>query len=331
MPNKITFGVPKTPSTVINPNLEPLKFIAQFKAQPASGDATLPDPHTLMGAIELLCAAFDSGYGANTDPMPVMPLWEHLRLKRHGLAQANVARRLLRYTPNVGWCKSPFVQLLDDTDETFNGYQLGMLYARVSTERWGKEKKWGGIKRFWHYKVLKSTAVNFGFIEFAGIENPDFLVQFTNGTWAVVEAKGSLNLPKVSTLRDGMQQAMKLLYLEWQSPGKPLEIACPKEHAVSMAYFNHTTGYSLEVIHLDPPSHRRSKPFRQGGRPVWFKEAVDLLEWSRSIGQFKALQNLDIQWPRELPSDGLVWARWQGAHDQACETVAIYQGVPVHS
>ena len=311
MPNQIKFWVPLPAlAGAINLALGPQNFLGQFVAA-AKPVVPLPDPGTFPGAVELIAATLDSGHGANVAPMPVMNLLDRWQLQYHGLVQRLMVLSLLRRTP-AGCRRAPFVAHLEKSLKTSNAFLLGMLYARVSTDHWASNNGWGQVVRFWHYSVLESSAFNFAAITAATkAGNPDFLVQFSNGNWACVEAKGTLDGFDAEKLRDGMRQACKITQVSWLVPGVAIPVvAAPASQACSLAYFDAPAGDMLEVHHLDPPARKRTGRARPP-TPLWFLEAGDFIAWQCATDQFRALERgRESRWPEALPKGDFEWAPW---------------------
>lgn len=201
MPNVVEFIVPDPAQPPLNYALKPADFRAQFipMTLPAPGalpcTLPLPDPFIPSDYIQLLADALDSGYGTGAAPMPTMTLPDRIALYRHLAQQLALALTLLKRLPNGDWVRQPFATEIEKTGKTTHSYLLGMLYASVATRLWGQANGWGSIREFWHYGVLASRAANFMTGVAYAEENPDFLVEFDggSGTWACVEAKGSLS------------------------------------------------------------------------------------------------------------------------------------------
>lgn len=322
MPNLIEFFVPAPAQNGhIDLTLGPKEFLGQFSAA-SKPQAALPDPRTLRGSVQLIAAALDSGHGANLAPMPTMNLMDRWQLQYHGLVQRLTVISLLRRS-SVGWQRAPFAEHLEKSMRTSNAFLLGMLYARVSTDHWASTNGWGKVDRFWHYNVLESSAFSFTAVTSASkAGNPDFLVQFSNGNWACVEAKGTLEGFDEERLRDGMRQACKITSVSWLAPGSTNPVpAAPSSQACSLAYFDAGKGNTLEVYHLDPPP-RNSTSHGTLPVPVWFLESGDFIAWQCAIDQFRSMvQVRDSQWPAALPRGALTWTPF-GADE------LIWVGIP---
>ncbi|KAK42707.1 hypothetical protein BG58_39405 [Caballeronia jiangsuensis] len=325
MPNEVEFIVPNPANLPLNYALAPANFRAQFVPMAAPGPAggamklSLPNPANPIGYLELLVDALDSGYGSNAAPMPAMPLTDRVALYLHLAAQLRLAHTLIKKIPNGPWVLQPFTVELEKTAKTTHSYLLGMLYASVAARLWGQANGWGNIREFWHYGVLTSSAANFADNFAYKEENPDFLVEFDGGggTWACVEAKGTLKGQDNLALRKGLRQACKLLQVQWQNVGSPVTVVVPAQQACAMTYFDPT----LEVLLMDPPSDRPRRSTRDSKAPLFFKQGGDLVRWGQALDQFEALAAVAEGQDPRLQLERFDWALESSLHD-------VWVGVP---
>ncbi|WP_414953829.1 hypothetical protein [Caballeronia eucalypticola] len=329
MPNKVEFFVPDPAQLPLVFTLAPAGFMAQFTPMMVPGPevaavaSPLPNPSIPNEYIVLLADALDSGYGSNATPMPTMPLADRIAFYWHLALQLDLAFTLVKPLPPVGWVLQPFASEIEKTAKTTYSYLLGMLYTSVATRLWGEANGWGNIREFWHYGVLASRATNF----MAGVayqqENPDFLVEFHGGagTWACVEAKGTLHNRDDAAIKKGLSQACKLTQVKWQSIGAPVTVVSPAQQACVMTYFHPLQQNSLEVVVIDPPADTSIRPSADSKAPLFFKQGGDLVRWGQALDQFESMAKAAEGEDPRLQLERFDWARTNSQHD-------VWVGVP---
>jgi hypothetical protein len=153
-------------------------------------------------------------------------------------------------------------------------------------------------------------------------ENPDFLVEFDggSGTWACVEAKGSLSDQNDDALKKGLSQASKLTQIKWHAVGAPRTVVSPAQQACAMTYFSPPDN-TLEVLVMDPPADSVNIAPSDERARLLFREGGDFVRWAQAIEQFEAMASGSAGEDSRLELHRFDWARSPGPH-------YIWVGVP---
>ncbi|MFB5855844.1 hypothetical protein WAB97_008390 [Stenotrophomonas maltophilia] len=254
-------------------------------------------PHPIAPAIGF--AAMDCGYG-NVLALPALgfagmnlvgvadwvQLAKYLESKRNLLISAFDAA----ISP-AGPCVTtfPFMAQLEKSEKSSVGYFLGMIYARYALEK-ALSLQAGALQvnRILHFHTGATAPITISGIAppFANAANPDFLIELSDGSWGLLEAKGTLGVRRASQLKTAAGQVSKYAQVNFSvGPAAPVVIPV-KFTAISYAYVRNG---DLQVEYLDPEEDddpiERVRLGKAEAVPV-FMPAADCLRFLQACGHF---------------------------------------------
>lgn len=265
----------------------------------------LPHPH----AVDILFAALDCGYGnilAFLGPPAAVPApgfanmglttkAEWKQLGTYIYSKVNLLGDIFGTTVVAGApCVNAlsFVPQLEKNEKGSFSYFLGMVYARHALEQAvvAAPVVPGFVSRILHFHTAQGGPIQIQGLPFplvgAATDAPDFLVQLGNGTWGLIEAKGSLGKRENSTLAKAQQQVVQYPMVNFSVGGGAPALLAISFCAISYAYVENG---NLQVEYIDPePDNDPLERVRRGealANPI-FMPAADCLRFLQACGHF---------------------------------------------
>lgn len=265
----------------------------------------LPHPH----AVDILFAALDCGYGnvlaflgppgALPGPgfasMGVMTKADWKALGTYIYGKVTLLGDIFGTAAGAGGpCVNtlPFVRKLEKNEKGSFSYFLGMVYARYALEQAvvAAPAVPGFVSRILHFHTAQGGPIQIQGLPMPPVagaaDAPDFLVQLNNGTWGLLEAKGSLGGRANSTFHKAQQQVQQYPMVNFSvGIGAPALLAI-NFFAISYAYVENG---NLQVEYIDPePDSDPLERVRRGealANPI-FMPAADCLRFLQACGHF---------------------------------------------
>lgn len=266
----------------------------------------LPHPHS----VDTLLAALDCGYGKILTFLALPPgavpapgftnlslttkaEWEQLGTYIYGKVEL-LGDIFGTPVPPGPACVNTlsFVRQLEKNEKGSFSYFLGMVYARYALEQaiLVAPAVPGFVSRILHFHTGQGGPIHIQGLPFptvgAATDAPDFLVQLNNGTWGLIEAKGSLGNRKNSTLAEAQQQVVQYPMVNFSLGGGAPALLAVSFCAISYAYVENG---NLQVEYIDPElDNDPLERVRRGealANPI-FMPAADCLRFLQACGHF---------------------------------------------
>lgn len=183
-----------------------------------------------------------------------------------------------------------FTPQLEKSEKSNFGYFLGMIYARYALEQ-ATSLQPGAlhVNRILHFHTSATAPIQISGVAptpFTNAANPDFLIELSDGSWGLLEAKGTLGIRRASQLKTAASQVSKYAQVNFSvGPAAPVVIPI-KFTAISYTYVRNG---DLQVEYLDPEEDddpiQRVRLGKAEAVPV-FMPAADCLRFLQACGHF---------------------------------------------
>ncbi|WP_094001539.1 hypothetical protein [Stenotrophomonas sp. CC120222-04] len=183
----------------------------------------------------------------------------------------------------------PFTPQLEKSEKSNFGYFLGMIYARYALEQATSLQPGAlNVNRVLHFHTSATAPIQISGVAppLMNAANPDFLIELSDGSWGLLEAKGTLGVRRASQLKTAASQVSKYAQVNFSvGPAAPVVIPV-KFTAISYAYVQNG---DLQVEYLDPEEEddpiQRVRLGRAEAVPL-FMPAADCLRFLQACGHF---------------------------------------------
>lgn len=302
----------------LNASKWPRSFGPESLSKAFAPAISLPLSHP--GSSDVLAAALDCGYGnilsflglppaaapaPGSTGMSLITKAEWKELGTYIYSKANLLGDAFGITGGIAGAPHcinvfSFAPQLEKSEKTSFSYFLGMVYARYALEQAiAVLPGHVHVHRILHFHTSATAPIKISGVAAAltSSSNPDFLVELSNGSWGLLEAKGTLDGRNTRHLKTAVGQVEKYPQVHFwvpapppaPAPGAPAAIAQLlniKLKAISYAYVQ---AGNLQVEYIDPDEDDDPvERVRRGDAeavPV-FMPAADCLRFLQACGHF---------------------------------------------